>query len=101
MKPVKHGERWVVFVPARFNAGKRLAKYFRSRTTAQDWVAIFQREHFQFGQAAVSPDERQWVQFARDKLGGDLSKLEAVLRHWELTSPENVQKTRVRAACDA
>jgi hypothetical protein len=84
--------RYQVFIPAKESpTGKRQAKYFKYRTTdredrdsAEKFVARHEAQRREHGNAAVTAEERHWINIARAKLGS-LVKLGEVLEHWRRT----------------
>jgi hypothetical protein len=74
-----------VFVPRKLSeSGKREAKYFATKTKAEKFVKGFKTERREHGKAAVSAEERHWIQVARTELGS-LESLREVLDHWRKT----------------
>jgi hypothetical protein len=86
MKPTKRTDgRRSIFVSRKLSeSGKREMKYFASKSKAEKFVKEFKVERREHGKAAVSAEERHWIQIARTKLE-DLSRLREVLDHWRKT----------------
>jgi integrase len=75
----------MVFIPRKLSpTGKRQAKYFPSKNQALKFVQEFKEETREHGRSGVSAQDREWIAFARNKLG-NLSLLPEVIRHWERT----------------
>jgi hypothetical protein len=98
--------RYAVFIPARLSpTGKRQAKYFKYRTSgrenrdsAEKFIAEFQANRREHGNAAVTAEERHWINIARAKLGS-LVKLGEVLEHWRKTGA-NIRSISARDAVE-
>jgi hypothetical protein len=103
MKARKYKPRpgtWVVAVSAKASkTHKRENHYFRSENAAKEWIVRFKREHAVHGQAAISSEERRWINFFRDSVG-DLSTLPKVVEHWQTTGPDCITKTTVSDAVE-
>jgi hypothetical protein len=64
--------------------GKKNREIFPSKNQALKFIQDFKREHDARGTSGVSAQDREWIAFARNKLG-NLSLLPEVIRHWERT----------------
>jgi NAD(P)-dependent dehydrogenase (short-subunit alcohol dehydrogenase family) len=74
-----------VFVPRKLSeSGKRETKYFASKSKSEQFIKGFKTERREHGKAAVSAEERHWIQVARTELG-NLDALREVLDHWKKT----------------
>jgi integrase len=99
MKPIERPDgRWMVFIPAKLSdSGKREAKYYATKKAASDAIADFKEEKREHGKQAVSSDDRVIVGLLRKELGGDLSILPEILRHWKRTG-EKLNQIEVKDA---
>jgi hypothetical protein len=87
MRPSKHkgSGLWRIRIPPRLSdGGKWQSKYFRSAAKAREAIQAIEAEKAEHGKAAVTAEERHWINVARTELG-DLSQLRPVLDHWRLT----------------
>jgi integrase len=103
MKAQKYKPRagtWYVSVSAKVSkTRKRENHYFKSQNAAKEWISKFKNEQAQHGQAAISGEERRWINFFRDSVG-NLSILPKVIEHWKMTGPDCLSQTTVADAID-
>ena len=98
-KPSKHvSARWRVTVPAKFSdTGSRRDQYFDTKKAAEDFIEGILKERTEHGKAAVSAEERHWIQVAKTELGS-LDKLRDVLDHWKRTGKGVKEITAIDAS---
>jgi integrase len=103
LKPKEWKQRpgtWIVSEPATHTpSGKRINHYFRSKNAALDWASRYREERLEYGNQAVTPEERSAILFFREHVG-DLKLLPEVVRHWRLTAPESIQQIKVSDAME-
>jgi len=88
----------MVFIPAKLSdSGKREAKYYATKKSAAQAIADFKQEKREHGKQAVTSDEPMIVGLLRKELGGDLSILPEILRHWKRTG-EKLNQIEVKEA---
>jgi integrase len=76
----------MVFVPRKLaSSGKREAKYFPSKSQAIKFIKDFRSERQEHGKSGVTAQQREWIRFAQNELGGNLGLLPEVIRHWKRT----------------
>jgi hypothetical protein len=93
-------DTWFLTVPAnRTKSGKREVHYFKSQNAGKEWISRFKAEHAEHGTAAITGEERRWINFCRDQVG-DLSLLPKILEHWKTTGPDSINPTSVGDAID-
>jgi integrase len=99
MKPFPHASgRWAVqFSAKNSGTGKRVMRYYSSERDALADIRRWQQQVADFGRAAVTPEERQWILFARHQLG-NLDILPDVIHHWKLTGAGSITPTLVADA---
>ena len=100
MKPflVESKQAWAVDIPARLSpTGKRQRKFFSSRDKAREFVGDRKDEHIEHGRQAVTSDERIVIGLLRKELGGDLSIVPEIIRHWKRTG-ERLNQIQVKDA---
>jgi len=104
-EPLKHtaSGRWFVLVPKRWTTDKvrRETKYFDTKGDAEKFIAGFKSDREEHGGQAVTSEDRQWINFARQQLAGDLSRLPEVFDHWRKTGTGAVVKTTVAKAVES
>jgi hypothetical protein len=85
-EPSKHASgKWRVAIPAKLSeTGRRRDKYFKTRKSAEEFIAETLGEREEHGKQAVSSGERHWIAVVRTELGS-LGKLRDVLDHWART----------------
>ena len=100
MKAYEHKRgNWYFWIPAKMSAtGKRRCVYKPTKTAAYNEILRLKHEWREHGKSAISDEERGYISMARTELGGDLSRLPDVLRHWRLTGPDSIIKTMLRDA---
>jgi integrase len=87
-----------VCIPAKLSeTGKQQMKYFGTRDAASAFASDFKAEKLEHGNQAVTSEERLIVGMLRKELGGDLSLVPEILRHWKRTG-EKLNQTSVEAA---
>jgi integrase len=95
--------RCMVFIPAEESpTGKRQAKYFKFKTGergADKFIEKYLENRRENGNHAASSQELDWINFARNALGGDLSKLPEVMEHWRKTGA-NIKHVTARQAVE-
>lgn len=92
-------KKWRVVVPGKLSpTNRRQDRYFDSQEKAEKFIAATLKERQEHGRQAVSAEERTWINFARQQLGGDLSVLATVISHWKKTGAESITKISVRDA---
>jgi len=83
---IKSKEAWALDIPSRISpTGKRQRKFFSSREEAREFCGDRKDEHLEHGKQAVTSDDRAIVALLRKELGGDLSIVPEMLRHWKRT----------------
>jgi site-specific recombinase XerD len=100
MTPIKHKRGdWFFWIPRKMSPdGKRRAVYKPSRNAAYVEIMRLKEQWRQHGTNAITDEERTYISLARNELGGDLSKLPEVLRHWRLTGLDSLTKTEAADA---
>jgi integrase len=99
-QPAKSGNQtkpWAVWTPIGFDGQtKRLPKYFRTKSDAEEFAAVVNRWKSDRGrlvdtEVRVNETSLRWISFLETELGGDLSKLPRIISHWRTTGSDTVE----------
>ena len=102
MKPTKHkaSKLWNIRIPPRLSdSGRWQIKYFSSEAKAREAIKTIQTEKAEHGKAAVTAEERHWINVVRNELGS-VAKLREVLDHWHRTGAGVTSKTARQAVTE-
>jgi len=72
-------------------------RYYPSEREALADIRKWTQQVADFGRAAVTPEERNWILFARHQLG-DLDLMPEVIAHWKATGSSSITRTLVSDA---
>ena len=82
-KQGRNGERWALTIPARLSpTGRRRMVYFRTKEAAEKEAGRLTKDIRDFGSAAITPADRNWLAFLKQALGS-LDVLPEVVAFWK------------------